>query len=163
MNRPVVAFLVSAVAGAVLGVSNPSFAATWWRTVHGSACAPYPYPVANSTSYPQSYTCSFPSDQITGATSLGGNGGVTAVYADFVIGESGGKNVMIEACGEGYNLSGGQCGTPYVNASMVNGVYDQRIPLWTGTASPWDYFYVVFSAQPTGYLGPIGFGVAGSD
>jgi hypothetical protein len=127
-------------------------AATWWRTVPGSACDFYQSSMTH-------FRCPFPSDRIAGATSIDGNATLGAIFADYTIGESGSPAVYISACGSSYSLNGGHCGTPVTRFNAVNGVYDVSVPLWTGTSSPWDYFYVSMD----GVLNPIGIGVTGSN
>jgi hypothetical protein len=163
MNKSIVAFVVSAAVTTVLGASTQALAATWYRTVEGSVCLPRPNKDTENSPYTnEGYRCAFPSDQVIGATAPGGNAGVTSIYADFVVGEVGATNLSISACGTSYNLNAGACGTPVNFPKMANGVYDQWLPLWTGTGSAWDYFFVDFSQTPGGWIGPRGIGVTGA-
>jgi hypothetical protein len=164
MNRSLVVFIGSAVLAGLLGTASWARAAYWFRTVEGSACEPFPYPMSNSSpDYPTEYRCAFPSDTIEGATSISGNRGVSSIFADYAVGEAGARDVNISACGVSYNHTGGSCGTPFLSDHQTNGYYDIGVPLWAGTGSGWDYFYVDLRIRKGGYIKPIGIGVAGAN
>jgi hypothetical protein len=164
MKRSLLAFVVSAAATCVLGASTRSLAATWYRTIEGSACEPIPNTDLDTPPFPYIFRCGFPSDQIVGATSVGGNGGVSRIYADYAIEDTPATYVNITACGTSYNLSAGSCGAPTSFPSQNVGVYDQSLALWTGTSSAWDYFYVELSMRDgAGHMRVIGIGVTGAN
>src|SRR4051794_24439357 len=140
MPKQLVTFFVSAVVSGILFATTGAAAATWWRTVDGSACTVTEPNVNGSSRY---QACPFISDTIEGATSLSGNGAST-IYADWVVGENHVENLYISACGRAFNNQGGSCGTSVYYASQTYGFYDRSLPLWKGTTSQWDYFFVTF-------------------
>jgi hypothetical protein len=92
MNRYVVPFFASAVLSGVLCGATRAKAASWWRTVDGSACNPSD--ADSTTHYWKRQDCPFVSDTISGATSISGNAAST-IYADYVVGEAHVENVYI--------------------------------------------------------------------
>src|SRR4029077_4200686 len=105
INRYVLLALVSAGVTASVGAGARAWASTTWtRTIDGSVCLP---------GAEGSYACPFVSDTLTNGTfgGAGGNGGVTAVYADMTCPTPPSGDVLIMACGHSYNNSGGSCGT----------------------------------------------------
>ena len=97
--------------------------------------------------------CPFPSDTITGSTSIHGNG-VSTIYADYLLGEisSSLTSLSISACSAAYNSSVGSCGTT-VNPGLTMESYDVNVPVWAGTGSMWDYFYVsIATDDPNGII-----------
>ena len=104
----------------------------------------------------------FPSDGTTGTPN--GNS-TTYVYADFYVVGSGTASVSARACGFGYNNSGGGCGAVSTGNYNSGSSYDVSLQKWSGTGSPWDYFYVWFyTNSTTGSAGVYanGIGVSGT-
>jgi hypothetical protein len=156
MKRAALLFVVSAlVAGTVGAAAHAKASTTWTRTIHGASCVP---------GAEGSFTCPFTSDKLSGSTwnGAGGNGGVTAIFADFSVPGATPANVLGQACGMAYTGSGGGCGT-MASKSWAAGVtsVDLSVPVWTGTGSQWDYFWVWTDSGVQTHM--LGIGISGTD
>jgi hypothetical protein len=163
----IVVFLVSAVASGILASPETARGESYWhRTISGWACNTLP-PPANPAQ--NTWTvCPFMSDTLSanGASVVAPSGNsVVQIYLDINANGNNSGQVLMTACATSYNQTGGQCGysamiTPPTAATQ----YDVSLPVWTGTGSEWDYFYVDmysagFSAGDGYYV--TGLGVAG--
>jgi hypothetical protein len=154
-DRTFLVFLASAIlGGTVMAATRADATSTWVRTVAGAACTVHPTDgAAGTTSGFGVIECPFPSDTINGVTSIHGNG-VSTVYADYLLGEISGSltSLSISACSAAYSSSAGSCGTT-VNPGLALGSYDINVPVWSGTGSQWDYFYVtLMTNNPNGII-----------
>jgi hypothetical protein len=155
LNRSIMLFLASvALGGTLTAATRAGATSNWVRTVAGGACTVHPATgAASPTTGGGIIECPFPSDTIGGMTSIHGNG-VSAVYADYLLGEISTSITYfsISACSAAFNSSVGSCGTT-VFPSLALGSYDINVPVWGGTGSQWDYFYVALNCNsPSGII-----------